>query len=91
MQYNIHYLYMINTAWAISIQTVPFEKNHSVVTFWLRVEPLGATSLTERTTDERTDGRPKRRLDAASFASITPGFEARIHRIKSSSKKDLLG
>ena len=27
---NIHYLSMINTAWAISIQTVPFEKNHSV-------------------------------------------------------------
>ena len=27
---NINYLSMINTAWAISIQTVPFEKNHSV-------------------------------------------------------------
>ena len=27
---NIHNFSMINTAWAISIQTVPFEKNHTV-------------------------------------------------------------
>ena len=31
---NIHNFSMINTAWAISIQTVPFEKNHSVYQFF---------------------------------------------------------